>query len=108
MGCANSNINCANSSIRDDCVSERSFEISYKIVREIGAGAFSTVFEVSENTTKQHYAVKKVMRQQKDDLLTEARILKSLKHPNIISFKEFFQFVNKLHPNIQWTNATEK
>jgi len=65
------------------------------IDKKLGDGAFSTVYSakrISDNTV---YALKKVKmgkltKKEKENALNEIRILASVQHPNVISYKEAF------------------
>ena len=61
----------------------------------IGEGADSSVYHVRRIADGDYYALKKVRMQklsdkEKDNALNEVRILASIKHPNIIAYKEAF------------------
>lgn len=67
----------------------------FVIVKNIGKGAFSSVYKVKWVETDKIYALKQVPLQnlkQKEieNALNEIRILASIKHPNIIAYKESF------------------
>jgi NIMA (never in mitosis gene a)-related kinase len=60
-----------------------------------GEGAFSTVYRVRRNTDGQDYALKRVKMlklsdKEQENALNEVRILASVRHPNIIAYKEAF------------------
>jgi NIMA (never in mitosis gene a)-related kinase 1/4/5 len=68
---------------------------AFEILSEIGNGAYSTVYKVRRISDQQTYALKKVKIQtlnskEKKNALNEVRILASVHHPNIISYKEAF------------------
>ena len=68
---------------------------NFEIISEIGKGAYSNVYKVRRHTDQQIYALKKVKMQklnkkEKKNALNEVRILASINHPNIISYKEAF------------------
>ena len=61
----------------------------------IGEGAYSAVYKVKRLTDGQVYALKRVKllnlnEKEKDNALNEIRILASLRHPNVILYKEAF------------------
>ena len=59
----------------------------YQVLRHLGNGARSTIWEVRNRQTKEHFALKRVIRHGKDDqrfvdqALTEAHVAKHLDHP---------------------------
>lgn len=60
-----------------------------------GEGSFSSVYKVRRNSDGELYALKKVKfdslsEKDKENALNEIRILASIHHPNIISYKEAF------------------
>jgi serine/threonine protein kinase len=64
-------------------------------ILSIGEGAYSSVYHVRRIADGDYYALKKVRMQklsdkEKDNALNEVRILASIKHPNIIAYKEAF------------------
>ncbi|KAJ0988887.1 hypothetical protein J5N97_007243 [Dioscorea zingiberensis] len=73
-----------------------------KLVKELGSGTYGTVYEVTDITTGNTVAVKRInffMHYNEDDAICTARreidILSSCHHPNIISFKDSFIDHNK-------------
>lgn len=62
----------------------------YEIVKEIGSGNFGVARLVREKWTKELFAVKFIERGQKIDEHVQREIMnhRSLKHPNIVRFKE--------------------
>jgi NIMA (never in mitosis gene a)-related kinase len=67
----------------------------FEILSEIGEGAYSKVFKVLRLSDQEIYALKKVKikslkKKEKINALNEIRILASISHPNIISYKEAF------------------
>lgn len=68
----------------------------FNILEEIGKGGYSKVYLVENKKTKKRYALKECFRIKKgkdksDRTMTEIKILKKLNHPNIISFKGWFE-----------------
>jgi NIMA (never in mitosis gene a)-related kinase 1/4/5 len=67
----------------------------FQILSKIGEGAYSAVYKVKRITDNKDYALKKVNLQnlndkEKDNAINEIRILASIHHQNIISYKEAF------------------
>ncbi|KAI3670333.1 hypothetical protein L1987_87924 [Smallanthus sonchifolius] len=62
----------------------------YELVKEIGSGNFGVAKLVRDKGTKELFAVKFIERGQKIDEHVEREIFnhRSLRHPNIIRFKE--------------------
>ncbi len=61
----------------------------------MGDGAYSKVFKVKRLADGNYYALKMVelknlSEKEKDNAINEVRILASIVHPNIISYKEAF------------------
>ena len=68
---------------------------NFQILSKLGEGSYSTVFLVKRTSDNQQYALKKVRlhslkEKEKRNALNEIRILASVNHPNIISYKEAF------------------
>ena len=68
---------------------------NFEILSKIGEGSYSTVFKAKRLSDDQIYALKKVKllslkEKEKRNALNEIRILASINHPNIISYKEAF------------------
>ena len=67
----------------------------FEFLSKLGEGAYSTVFKVRRISDNTLYALKKVRmnklkEKEKSNALNEVRILASINHPNIISYKEAF------------------
>lgn len=67
----------------------------------VGDGAYSQVYKVKRIADNQVYALKKVRlgnlsEKEKENAINEVRILASIKHKNVISYKEAF-----IEPNTQ-------
>mmetsp|Transcript_7627 Transcript_7627/g.7002 ORF Transcript_7627/g.7002 Transcript_7627/m.7002 type:complete len:94 (+) Transcript_7627:10-291(+) len=67
----------------------------FEIMKRLGEGAYSSVYHVRRINDNDLYALKKVRMQklsdkEKENALNEVRILASIKHPNIIAYKEAF------------------
>ena len=67
----------------------------FKVLDNIGKGAYSVVQKVQRKSDGQIYALKRVLlkglsKKEQENALNEVRILASIQHPNIISYKETF------------------
>lgn len=67
----------------------------FQIISKLGEGAYSAVYKVKRQTDGVEYALKRVKLQnlndkEKDNALNEIRILASIRHPNVICYKEAF------------------
>ena len=68
---------------------------NFTIMSLLGDGAYSTVYKVKRKDNNKTYGLKKVKMQGLSDkerinALNEVRILASVKHPNVIAYKEAF------------------
>jgi NIMA (never in mitosis gene a)-related kinase len=68
---------------------------NFKIIRKLGEGTYSSVYLVERSHDERLYALKKVKMEQlsekeRENSLNEVRILASIRHPNVISYKEAF------------------
>ena len=73
---------------------------NYKVIKELGRGAFGTVVLVSQGSAR--YCVKQVdvrgvPRREREAALKEASILHRFDHPNIVQYKEQFIENNTLY-----------
>jgi NIMA (never in mitosis gene a)-related kinase len=67
----------------------------FQIINKLGEGAYSSVYKIKRLTDTQEYALKKVKlmnlsEKEKQNALNEVRILASVKHSNMIAYKEAF------------------
>lgn len=67
----------------------------FTIIKKLGDGAYSSVFKVRRHDDNDIYALKKVKllslsEKEKENALNEVRILASIDHPNVISFRDAF------------------
>lgn len=65
------------------------------MIEKIGDGAYSNVFRVRRLQDNKKYALKKVKlvhlsEKERENAINEVRILASVKHPNVIQYKEAF------------------
>uniref|UniRef100_A0A7S2XV40 non-specific serine/threonine protein kinase n=1 Tax=Fibrocapsa japonica TaxID=94617 RepID=A0A7S2XV40_9STRA len=93
---------CSSSTSASDAVTSKesetgaSFDKSYKLLKELGSGSFSTVREGVSKLNGERFAVKIVKRMDlppddEEALIEEVTILKHVDHPNIIKLYEFFE-----------------
>lgn len=75
--------------------------IGFDIMKQLGKGAFGSVFLVKRREDNQIYALKRVFldklgKKEQDNSINEVRLLASINHKNIIGYKESsFDDVNK-------------
>ena len=68
---------------------------NFNIIRKLGEGSFGSVYLAKRLTDGQVYALKKVKLlsmhdKDKKNSLNEVRLMASIKHPNIVEYKEAF------------------
>jgi NIMA (never in mitosis gene a)-related kinase len=68
---------------------------SFDFIKKLGEGAYSQVYQVRRKSDSMIYALKKVRimnlnTKERENALNEVRILASIHHPNVISYKEAF------------------
>lgn len=78
----------------NDCTLINSMQ-GFEVLSKLGEGAYSTVFKVRRKADGCIYALKQVKivslnDKEKSNALNEIRILASVRHPNVISYKEAF------------------
>ena len=83
---------------REDQNEQKSLSIDdFKIDTKLGSGAYGEVFRVTHTATDQVYALKAISKELikkynvSSQVRTEARIMYSLQHPNIVSLKTHFE-----------------
>ncbi|EGG22862.1 putative protein serine/threonine kinase [Cavenderia fasciculata] len=71
----------------------------YELHKELGRGAFSIVYLVTEKKTKKQWAMKVIDRKSssKAALQTEIEIMKKIDHPNIVKMYEYFESTDKIY-----------
>lgn len=75
--------------VRSSCLAD------FKQISQLGEGAYSSVYKVCRLADKEVYALKKVKLpglsdKEKQNALNEVRLLASVRHPNVIAYKEAF------------------
>ena len=68
---------------------------NYEFVKSIGQGMYGQVFLAKHKTENKHYAIKRINFKDINDkdrknIENEVRLLKELRHPNIVSYKDSF------------------
>ncbi|KRX07956.1 Protein kinase-like domain [Pseudocohnilembus persalinus] len=68
---------------------------NFQVIQRLGDGAYSSVYKVKRHDDGEVYALKKVKlmnlsQKEKLNALNEVRILASIRHPNVIGYKEAF------------------
>lgn len=76
----------------------------FQILKKLGEGAYSTIYKVKRMSDGKEYALKKVKlvklkEKEKENALNEIRLLASIRHPNIIGYKEAFY---ETKANVLW------
>ena len=75
----------------------KSFYKKYDCVKEIGKGAYGTVYKGVNNLTKQFVAIKRISLRNKIEDFNELSILKEASHPNIITPLEYCVYEKNLY-----------
>lgn len=91
------------------------FETKYEIMKEIGKGAFSTVYQCEARDSGNMYAVKMVdlrplrlnERFNPARLKREVEIMRRLRHPNIIQFHEVYEDTDTLMMIMEYCPGVE-
>ncbi|UYV64244.1 CDKL1 [Cordylochernes scorpioides] len=83
----------------------------YEKISKIGEGSYGVVFKCRSRETGQLVAIKKYVETEDDPLikkiaLREIRMLKQLKHPNLINLLEVFRRKRKLHLVFEFCDHT--
>lgn len=77
-------------------------QYNYKILKEIGRGAFGSVYKIMNKNDKKIYALKKIVltgqnKVDLDSIKNEALILKTINNENIVKFYDSFFFNNSFY-----------
>nr|CAD7451994.1 unnamed protein product [Timema tahoe] len=83
----------------------------YEKISKIGEGSYGMVFKCRNRDTGQIVAIKKFVESEDDPLirkiaLREIRLLKNLKHPNLVNLLEVFRRKRKLHLVFEFCDHT--
>lgn len=87
------------------------FMEKYEKIGKIGEGSYGIVFKCRNRDTGQIVAVKKFLESEDDPVikkiaLREIRMLKQLKHPNLVNLLEVFRRKRKLHLVFEYCDHT--
>lgn len=87
---------------REEEPKTETFEDCYNRGKQLGSGAFATVYECEEKATGKHYAVKVISSAllSKDNLVAlerEIAILKRVTHPNTVSLKALYKSDSQIY-----------
>ncbi|KAE8736852.1 hypothetical protein FOCC_FOCC017693 [Frankliniella occidentalis] len=83
----------------------------YEKLAKLGEGSYGVVFKCRHRDTGQTVAIKKFVESEDDPLirkiaLREIRLLKNLKHPNLVNLLEVFRRKRKLHLVFEFCDHT--
>ncbi|XP_077180231.1 cyclin-dependent kinase-like 1 [Paroedura picta] len=83
----------------------------YEKISKIGEGSYGVVFKCRNKDTGQVVAIKKFLESEDDPVikkiaLREIRMLKQLKHPNLVNLLEVFRRKRKLHLVFEYCDHT--
>jgi cyclin-dependent kinase-like len=83
----------------------------YERICKIGEGSYGVVFKCRNRETGQLVAIKKFVESEEDPLIRkiamrEIRMLKNLKHPNLINLIEVFRRKKRLHLVFEFCDHT--
>ncbi|KAF2358090.1 Protein kinase domain, partial [Trinorchestia longiramus] len=96
--------------VRRPRVEARAME-KYEKISKIGEGSYGMVYKCRVRETSELVAIKKFMESEDDPLirkiaLREVKMLKSLKHPNLVNLIEVFRRKRKLHLVFEYCDHT--
>ncbi|CAG5132090.1 unnamed protein product, partial [Candidula unifasciata] len=83
----------------------------YEKLHRIGEGSYGVVFKCRDRETSQIVAIKKFVESEEDPLIKkiamrEIRMLKQLKHPNLVNLIEVFRRRKRLHLVFEYVDHT--
>ncbi|KAH9507240.1 Cyclin-dependent kinase-like 1 [Bulinus truncatus] len=83
----------------------------YEKINKIGEGSYGVVFKCRNRETSQLVAIKKFVESEEDPLIKkiamrEIRMLKQLKHPNLVNLIEVFRRRKRLHLVFEYVDHT--
>lgn len=83
----------------------------YEKISKIGEGSYGVVYKCKNRDTGEIVAIKKFTESEEDPLirkiaLREIRLLKNLKHPNLVNLLEVFRRKRRLHLVLEYCERT--
>lgn len=83
---------------QNDLIGEKKHNIhlDYQLIRELGSGSYSVVYEAQHKITKDIRCIKKIdkgnfTKDEEESIMNEIQILRETDHPNILRIMEFYQ-----------------
>ena len=75
--------------------------LDYRILKELGKGAYGKVYKVQSKIDEKFYAMKEInlknlSQKEEKNNLAEGSLLKIMSHRNIVKCKEYFKEDNKI------------
>ncbi|GAB0095081.1 Serine/threonine-protein kinase ULK3 [Sergentomyia squamirostris] len=82
----------------------------YELLEKLGVGSYATVYRCQKKISKEIYAVKcvekgKLTRSSVDNIVTEIRLLRRLKHEHIVEMHEFLYDEKNIYIVMEFCNA---
>ncbi|KAH8397700.1 hypothetical protein KR215_010098 [Drosophila sulfurigaster] len=82
----------------------------YEILEKLGAGSYATVYKTRHKKQRTYHAIKYVemsslSQSSRDNLITEIRLLRDLKHKYIVTLQDFFWDDKNIYILLEYCNA---
>ncbi|XP_068156859.1 serine/threonine-protein kinase ULK3 isoform X1 [Drosophila tropicalis] len=82
----------------------------YEILEKLGAGSYATVFKARHKKQRTYHAIKYVemsslSQSSRENLITEIRLLRDLKHKYIVTLQDFFWDDKNIYIVLEYCNA---
>ncbi|XP_034116860.1 serine/threonine-protein kinase ULK3 isoform X2 [Drosophila nasuta] len=82
----------------------------YEILEKLGAGSYATVYKARHKKQRTYHAIKYVemsslSQSSRDNLITEIRLLRDLKHKYIVTLQDFFWDDKNIYILLEYCNA---